>query len=108
VASLTGPVTLLPAVASGAHAQTAIGTFPLRVEREGKCVLVLRPEDITLSPGGESTVVSRRFEGAGYSVEVSTSAGRVHMSFFSGIPPEKGAKVTLSVEQPVVALAAAE
>ena len=56
VAQFVGDANLLPAVASGAEATTAVGAVALLAPGQGRATVLLRPEDLRLTAGGDATV----------------------------------------------------
>ena len=105
VASLTGPASFVEATASGTVASTPIGEIPLQQPREGACTVVLRPEQILIeSPPGDAKVLSRRFEGASYELEVDSPAGRLIVHTHGREAAQPGDTVGLRVVGPCAAI----
>lgn len=105
VAALTGPAAFIDGEARGNLARTALGNIPLYSEREGPCRVVIRPEHLQLQPGqGKATVISRRFEGASYELELETAAGRLIAHTHSREAPQPGSTVSLRVVGPCAAI----
>ena len=98
-AHLTGPVTLIPCEANGSTATCVLGSATLLRSHAGECQLVIRPEQVTLTPDPTGHLItSRRFEGAGYTLDIDTPAGPL----LAWTPPEsallRGARVAIQLE----------
>ncbi len=100
-AILTGQVTLVPGKADGLTVETAIGNFRLHAPQTGACQVILRPEMIRVGSDGPHRVQARRFEGAGYSLDVETPAGLVHVHVQNDPVPASGEAISLTVSGPV-------
>lgn len=55
VAEFTGEANLIPATAQGNIAHTCIGQLPLHAVREGACQVLVRPEQLRLTPAEPAT-----------------------------------------------------
>jgi iron(III) transport system ATP-binding protein len=75
VARFVGDANLMPAVGDGPQAQSAIGAVPLLAPTVGATTVLLRPEDLRLTPGGEATVELTEFFGHDTVYLVRTAAG---------------------------------
>lgn len=71
VASFVGDVNILDARATGERAETSIGFIPLRSPQHGPCQVLLRPEDLRLSSGGEASITLTEYYGPDMMVSVS-------------------------------------
>ena len=63
IASFVGDVNLVPGTASGSVAETALGSLPLRDSSDGAVEVLVRPEDLSVEPGGEADVALVEFYG---------------------------------------------
>ena len=79
VARLTGPCWFLTGEANGGVAQTVLGALTLVEARQGRVVLMIRPEQTRLDQthGGPHTVTGQRFVGRGWVADCMTQAGVV-------------------------------
>jgi iron(III) transport system ATP-binding protein len=75
VARFVGDANLLPAIASHGEADTAIGVVPLLEPAHGRTTVLLRPEDLRITGGGEATVELTEFFGHDTVYLVRTAAG---------------------------------
>jgi iron(III) transport system ATP-binding protein len=75
VARFVGDANLLPAVGDGHRADTPIGAVPLLAPTVGATTVLLRPEDLRLTAGGEATVELTEFFGHDTVYLVRTLAG---------------------------------
>ena len=64
-AGFMGVADFLPAEYVNGTVETELGVFPMKGESLGLCEVMTRPDDIELtrSPGGDATVLSRTFQG---------------------------------------------
>lgn len=110
VAKFLGTTNLLPAEASGGQAQTDIGRLELTRHAQGKILISIRPEHLTLnsadedSPGAEGEILSRDFKGHDitYRVRVRTREWLVHTDNRNAFRP--GDRVRVSALEPAVVL----
>lgn len=63
VGGLFGELTEIPATARGRTATCALGTATLRTDADGPVVLLVRPTELTVRPGGAAPVIAARFHG---------------------------------------------
>ena len=63
VARFIGDANLIPGIASGASARTSVGEIPLLVSSHEATTVLLRPEDLRLSAGGDASVELTEFFG---------------------------------------------
>jgi iron(III) transport system ATP-binding protein len=107
VARFVGDANLLPAVAARELASTAVGDVALRSPADGPVTVLLRPEDLRVSAGGEATVELTEFFGHDTVYLVRTSSG-VALRVRAGAAPvhRRGDAVTVRYEGgPVIAYA---
>jgi iron(III) transport system ATP-binding protein len=108
VARFVGDANLLPAVASGAQATTAVGAVDLLVPEHGRATVLLRPEDLRLTAGGDATVELTEFFGHDTMYLVRTASG-TELRVRAGAAPahHRGDKVTVRYAgEPAVSYAA--
>ena len=89
VARLTGSCVVVAGSASGARAETALGTVELLEPREGPVRLVVREEQLVFEPGGELPVQHREFVGRAWRLALETAAGPVVVEHAT--PHDRGA-----------------
>lgn len=75
VASFVGDVNLLSATAHADVAHTAIGDIALRASMDGAVQVLIRPEDLIISPGGDATVNLVEYYGHDVIVRVDLADG---------------------------------
>ena len=63
IASFVGDVNMLPGSAAGTNANTVIGNVPLSAATDGTVQLLIRPEDLELTPDGTNTVTLTEYYG---------------------------------------------
>ncbi len=63
VAGFVGEANLVPGDARGAAAETSVGAIPLRGSFDGAVVVLVRPEDMTVQPGGPGEVLEVEYYG---------------------------------------------
>ncbi len=108
VAQFLGRTNLLLSMAYGDRAETPLGTVSLNRPASGNVLLSLRPEHLTLEPGGATgtagTVVEKEFRGhdATFRVKVNGSDYLVHMHSRTDFEP--GDAVSVRALQPAVVL----
>ena len=117
VAEFLGDAVLVPGTARNGRVECLLGTLPVRgyVPR-GSVTVMLRPEQITLGPGGagqlEATVRSVAYFGHDAVVELDlddpTFAAQIRARVVGLQPPEPGDRVSLDVAGPVRAFPAAD
>ena len=73
VASFVGDINVLKGTASGMSAETKIGSVPLVLDAQGAVDVLVRSEDLTLTPGDASTVVRTEYYGHDMMVTVEVS-----------------------------------
>lgn len=76
-AAFVGDVNLLRADATGLNASTAIGIVALLSEHRGDVEVLLRPEDLRITPGGTATVAGAEFFGHDMMIAIELAAGEV-------------------------------
>jgi iron(III) transport system ATP-binding protein len=101
VASFVGDANLVEASASGGSARTAAGTVPLRAAADGCVTVLLRPEELRLTSGGDAVVELTEYYGHDTVYLVRPAAGPV-LRVRAGSAPEhqRGARVTISYAGP--------
>jgi iron(III) transport system ATP-binding protein len=117
VAEFLGDAVLVPGTAQNGRVECLLGTLPVRgyVPR-GAVTVMLRPEQITLTPGGtgqlDATVRSVAYFGHDAVVELDLDepgfADRVRARVVGLEPPEPGDRVGLDVAGPVRAFPSAD
>ncbi len=75
IASFVGDVNLLAGTASGKSAATALGELPLADTGIGPVAVLVRPEDISIAPGGAALVTLVEFYGHDMMVSVRLADG---------------------------------
>ena len=63
VAAFVGDANLLPGVASGGAATTAVGTVPLHAPASGRVAVLVRPEDLVVERGDRGVVTDLEYYG---------------------------------------------
>ncbi|MEX0684840.1 MAG: ABC transporter ATP-binding protein [Balneolales bacterium] len=110
VAKFLGTTNLIPADANGAEAKTDIGQLTLNRPAQGKILVSIRPEHLTLhkddnnAPGTSGEILSRDFKGHDitYRVRVKTRECLVHTDNRNTF--QLGDRVKVSVLEPAVVL----
>jgi iron(III) transport system ATP-binding protein len=96
VARFVGDANLLPAVASGAEATTAVGAVALLAPGQGRATVLLRPEDLRLTAGGDATVKLTEFFGHDTMYLVRTASGtEIHVRAGAAPVHRRGDRVTV-------------
>ncbi|MCB4768478.1 ABC transporter ATP-binding protein [Ancylobacter sp. Lp-2] len=111
-----GDAVLLPALARDGHADCALGSVPIRPDRQGRVELMLRPEQIRLvheetDGAGIGRVIDVEFGGAVCTVTVAlegTSLPLLTIKTSSLAPPGPGDRVRLDIDGSAHVLDAAE
>ncbi|HUH06560.1 MAG TPA: ABC transporter ATP-binding protein [Egibacteraceae bacterium] len=98
VAEFVGDANMLPGTASGRRAETIVGVVPLRSSLQGSVDVMLRPEYLTLSPGGDSVVDTVEYYGhdALYLVTPPTGPSPVRARVLAAPSFRTGDRVTIS------------
>jgi iron(III) transport system ATP-binding protein len=86
VAGFVGDANLLPGVATGDRASTAIGPVGLAEARHGACTVLLRPEELRLTEGGPAVVDLVEFHGHDTLYLVSVPGGGLVRVRSAGAP----------------------
>jgi iron(III) transport system ATP-binding protein len=110
VAQFIGDANLLPGVAAGASALTPVGEIPLRVAGHDRTTVLIRPEDLRLTTGGDARVELTEFYGHD-TVYLVRTAGGSRVRVRAGASPEhqRGDQVTVRYEgRPAVSYATDE
>lgn len=106
VARFVGEANLIPGRAEGVIAETMLGSIPLVEERQGPCLVVVRPEHIDLQHGSTGTVQSVEFYGHDTAYRVHYGAGELTARAMSAPRLEPGDAVRAAyVGPPAVAFA---
>jgi len=109
-ATFLGDATLLPAVAGGAYADSALGRVPLQRMTHGACLLLFRPsqiEAVRSHPGevrgARGTVAMTRYQGDALLTEVRLESGPTVLCRTAPGSPDAqpGASLELTVSDPV-------
>ncbi|HEX6220119.1 MAG TPA: ABC transporter ATP-binding protein [Acidimicrobiia bacterium] len=100
VAAFVGEANLLLGDASGGTARTILGEIPLAVEAFGPRTVLLRPEQISLSPGSVGEVKSVEFYGHDCSYRVEVDGTEVIVRSLAAPTFSQGDQVSLSYQGP--------
>ena len=104
VARFVGDANLLPAVVANGRATTPLGEVPLVAAGAGRSTVLLRPEDLRLTPGGPATVELTEFYGHDTVYLVRTGPGATVRVRLAGSPRhERGDAVTVGYVGPPAA-----
>lgn len=96
-ARLLGPANLLPARVEAGVAATPLGAMEAPGVRDGEAVAMVRPEALRPAPAGiVARIVSRRFGGAFWEVELALGECALYMHV-AGPPPE-GDEVAIALD----------
>jgi iron(III) transport system ATP-binding protein len=103
-ADMTGECLFFEGIADGKRADTPLGSFSLSVERQGKVLIIARPEQLKLleDPEGPLLVKKLRFKGARW--EISCGHGKKVYKIMSSVATLEGAKVKIVNRTPLWAL----
>ena len=77
VARFVGEANLVAGAAHGDVAATALGELPLRATAHGPVLVLVRPEDVEVHPGGDAEVVAAEYFGHDVRYLVRTSDGAI-------------------------------
>ena len=86
LARFVGDADVLVGDGRGDCASTAIGRVPLETHASGGLDVMVRPEDVVLTPGGDATVVAVEYYGHDAVTSVRTADGSVVRSRTTGAP----------------------
>lgn len=75
IAGFVGDVNLVKGLADGDFARTSLGIVPLAAPATGVVEVLMRPEELSVSPGGEATVELVEFYGHDMMIDVRTADG---------------------------------
>lgn len=100
VAAFVGEANLLPAEAEGQTARTALGSIPLASRAFGPHTVLLRPEQIYLSPGSAGEVKSVEFYGHDCSYRVEVDGTEIIVRSIAAPTFQRGDHVSLSYRGP--------
>jgi iron(III) transport system ATP-binding protein len=101
VAGFVGDANLVDAEGDGDRATTAIGAIPVEPPARGRCTVLVRPEDLTLAPGGTATVELTEFYGHDTVYLVRTEGGPTVRVRLAGAPRhERGDLVAVGYAGP--------
>jgi iron(III) transport system ATP-binding protein len=105
IAEFIGDVQCLLGIAAGRRATTVLGEIPLHAAHEGPVDVMLRPEMLRLTPGGEAgddavlaTIVSRSFYGHDQLLTLRLDRGqtlKARLGAYSGFRPGDRVSVTV-------------
>jgi iron(III) transport system ATP-binding protein len=109
VAQFIGDANLVPGVAAGGEAETALGAVPLHADAWGPVEVLVRPERIVARAGGDATVERIEYYGHDAVYIVALDGGGAVRSRIFGVPSlAPGARVSLEFRgAPTVAYPAA-
>lgn len=87
-ACLLGRINSLPAMVRGGQAECLLGRLPAPGVEDGPAKVLVRPEQLSLAPGGTGRVAATRFGGSYREVEVETGGERllVRLSLGTMVP----------------------
>ena len=101
---LTGCVSFINGTGSGDTARRP-QEIVLHEPITGACRVVVRPEQITIqAAAGNTTVLGRRFEGAGYELELKTPAGILIAHVPAQHAPAVNETVSIAIHGPCAAV----
>ena len=101
VAGFVGDANLVDADGDGDRVATAIGPVPVGTPARGACTVLVRPEDLTLAPGGSAVVELTEFYGHDTVYLVRTGAGPTVRVRLAGAPRhERGDLVAVAYAGP--------
>ena len=75
VAAFVGDANLLPGIASGGAATTAVGTVPLQSPASGRVAVLVRPEDLVVERGDRGVVTDLEYYGHDAVYRLATEEG---------------------------------
>jgi iron(III) transport system ATP-binding protein len=104
VAGFVGDANLVDGEGAGDTATTAIGPVAVDAPTRGRCTVLVRPEDLTLAPGGTATVELTEFYGHDTVYLVRTASGPTVRVRLAGAPRhERGDLVDVGYAGPPAA-----
>lgn len=96
IASFVGDVNIVSATAVGLSADTPVGVVPLADAAQGAVDVLLRPEDLALSPGEGAVVTRTEYYGHDMMVTVDVSGTELVVRTSALVPSEPGDRVAVN------------
>ena len=102
IASFFGHCQIISGQAQGKTATTSIGEVPLQQEHQGPCQILLRPENMRITPNAESSLSIKevRFLGARKEVSIQTPDSEIFVNVSARSPIKVGDSISITAIDP--------
>jgi iron(III) transport system ATP-binding protein len=102
IASFFGHCQIISGQAQGKLAITAIGEVPLQQDRQGHCQILLRPENMRITPNDHSSLSIKevRFLGARKEVSIQTPDNEIFVNVSARSQIKAGDKINITTIEP--------